>query len=77
MSKSVRVVSIVAVLLAVLTINLSAAQAVAVAEPTGLPCYDMWQDCLASGHSDTYCEGVWCGCMKATYGYDCDAVVVA
>lgn len=33
-----------------------------------LPCYNMWQNCEGS---EEYCDGVWCGCMQATYGYSC------
>lgn len=40
------------------------------ATASDLPCYDMWEAC---GGSEEYCDGVWCGCMGATYGYQCDA----
>lgn len=72
MSKNVRVFMLAFLLLAVIAVNVSAA---AVAEPTGLPCYDMWQNCLSGGGSAEYCEGVWCGCMQALYGYICGAAV--
>lgn len=75
MSKNVRALSIIAILLAVLAIN-GAVAGTAVAAETGLPCYDMWQRCLDSGHTDSYCDGVWCGCMESTYGYLCDAQLV-
>jgi hypothetical protein len=31
-------------------------------------CWDMYQRCSGS---QEYCDGVWCGCMAATYGYQC------
>ena len=75
MFKNVRTLSIIAILLAVITINVAATQT-AVASDTGLPCYDMWQDCLNnSNHTADYCDGVWCGCMAATYSYVCDALI--
>ena len=73
--KNVRALSIIAVLLAVVVINVAAPQA-ALAD-TGLPCYDMWQRCLDNGHSDSYCDGVWCGCMESNYGYICDAQLIS
>lgn len=36
---------------------------------SALPCYDKWQGCNASGASSDFCEGLWQGCMYATYGY--------
>jgi hypothetical protein len=78
-SKNVRALSIIAMLLVVISFNVAGAQAAAtqaaVAE-TGLPCYDMWQRCLDGGGSAERCDGVWCGCMEATYGYVCAAQVV-
>lgn len=74
MSKNVRALSIIAILLAVVAINGAVAGTAVASE--GLPCYDMWQRCLDAGHSDSYCDGVWCGCMESTYGYLCDAQVV-
>jgi hypothetical protein len=40
-----------------------------------LPCYDLWQGCLAGGGGDNFCEGMWCGCMYREYGYACAAQV--
>jgi hypothetical protein len=80
--KKIRFVSILAILVAVLSINVAptafaaAASAVAVeAVAEDLPCYDLWTGCLAGGGSANFCEGMWCGCMQSRYGYICSANV--
>ncbi|HEX7154905.1 MAG TPA: hypothetical protein VF618_25720 [Thermoanaerobaculia bacterium] len=72
MSKTSRVLILVVLLLSVLALNVSASVATEVAteEAAALPCYDMWTNCKTT-HSAEYCEGMWCGCMKATYGSNC------
>ena len=64
MSKKIRFTALVAILLAVLTLNV----ALPVAADTGLPCYDQWRGCLAGGGGTNFCEGLWQGCMEKTYG---------
>lgn len=32
------------------------------------PCTDQWASCTRSAE---WCDGQWCGCMSATYGYQC------
>lgn len=71
MSKTSRVLALVVLLLTVVVLNVAAtADEVAMeAESSSLPCYDMYQGCMSGGgHSADYCDGVWCGCMRAKYG---------
>ncbi len=71
MSKTARIVSLVVLLLAILGINLSTAADMVVVyetESSCCPCYDKFQGCMNSGKTEAYCDGVWCQCMKDTYG---------
>ncbi len=67
MSKSVRVLSLVVLLLSVIAVNVVADEMEIVAEATKLPCFDAQTRCLQT-HSFDYCFAYWCGCMDATYG---------
>lgn len=37
------------------------------------PCTDQWASCTQSAE---WCDGQWCGCMGARYGYQCAATFV-
>jgi hypothetical protein len=60
-------------MLAAFSLNIGGLPLASAAADTGLPCYDMWSNCTGSAD---YCNGVWCGCMGALYGYMCPASLV-
>jgi hypothetical protein len=41
---------------------------VAAAQASDTPCTDRFNACQESGHSYDYCDGLFCGCLDATYG---------
>ena len=63
MKNLVRRLSLLTVLVAVLGLNVTVAQA--------LPCYDRYNGCIAGGGGQDFCDGMWCGCMYSNYGYVC------
>lgn len=68
MFRNVRVVSIVVTLLAIIVLNVGANATQAFADDPGISCFDLWADCLNSGHSQDYCSDFWCACMRAGGG---------
>jgi hypothetical protein len=74
MIRKLRFVSVLAILMAVLSLNL-ALPAGAVVSDT--PCTDRYDGCISGGGGQDYCYGLWCGCMHSTYGYVCEAQAVA
>lgn len=72
MNKKFGIVSLLAVLALSIALNVTvASDAYAVESDT--PCTDRWAGCTGSGASTDYCDGQWCGCMYARYGYVCTA----
>jgi hypothetical protein len=66
-SKTIRSLALVVLLVSVIAVNVSADVAMEVAPEAALPCWDMYQNCKKT-HTQEFCDGVWCGCMNATYG---------
>lgn len=68
MSRTLRSLALVALLVSVIAVNVSADVAMDVSsDAVALPCWDMYQNCKKT-HTQEFCDGVWCGCMDATYG---------
>ncbi len=71
MFNKLRYVSMLAVLAAVLVLNVGV-PAMAAAE-SDTPCTDQYNGCIAGGGGQDFCYGMWCGCMYSRYGYVCEA----
>ena len=76
MNKKFRLVALLAVLALALIVNVavsSDAYAAAYPAESDTPCTDQYNGCMAGGGGESFCNGMWCGCMYNRYGYVCSA----